>query len=199
MLDSQLISNDFIKVKNNEWVEYIKKTELGFNRVTPVINQYSNIFFVSFGFAIRINVISEIIATINNISDEFKADYTTIGGGFQHLIKFEDSRIQVESIEELETALKIFEGVLENEAKLFFDKYKTVQDIDVELNREDRPKDFLSDFHMVALTSAVLNKNPKAKYWEEFYREKIKNYNQHIKNQYEKLVVYLTDNYVQTT
>ena len=49
------------------------------------------------------------------------------------LIEYEDSRIQVESIEELEAALKIFKGVLEKEANEFFEKYISVASIDLEV------------------------------------------------------------------
>jgi hypothetical protein len=197
MLDSQLISTGFSKVKNNEWVEYVKKTEFGFNRVTPVINQYSTLFFISIGFSIRINDISNIISFFKDVNPNYLEEATTINCAFDSLIKYDDSRIKVESMEELEDAIKLFKGVLEKEANVFFEKYTSVASIDNEVNREDLSKN--SVFYGVSvqpflgLTSAVLNKNPKSKYLENYYREKLVNANQHIKNQYEKLVVYIKE------
>lgn len=199
MLDDQLISKEFVKNKNNEWVEYVKMTEWGFNKVTPVINQYSTLFYISLGFSIRIKSASDILAFLNNISDEYINDYATIGGGFHYLIPYPDNRIKVESQTELKNALSLFKGILDNEATVFFNKYKTVASIDLEVNRENLPKKSLfedvSVQPFVGLTSAVLNKNPQSKYWENYYREKLKSANQHIKNQYEKLVEYLKNNY----
>lgn len=195
MLDYQLISNGFIKIKNNEWVEYEKKTDFGFNRVTPVVNQYSNLFFVSIGFSIRISNISKITSLFKDINPNYLEEATTINCAFDSLTKYDDSRIKVESVEELENAIKLFKGVLEHEAKDFFEKYTSVPSIDMEVNREDLPKN--SVFYGVTvqpflgLTSAYLNNNPRTKYWENFYREKLINANQHIKNQFEKLVIYL--------
>ena len=195
ILDKQLLSSGFLKEKNNEWLEYKKNTDFGFNRITPVIKQYSNLFFVSLGFSIRIDVISDILSTISNISDEHKLDYPTISYGFNYLISSPESRIQIESKEELDEALNLFNEILEKEAIVIFGKFQSVEFFDKEINREDLPKN--SVFYGVSIqpflgiTSAVLNKNPKTKYWESYYREKLINANQHLKNQYEKLVIYL--------
>ncbi|GAB6120135.1 hypothetical protein [Dysgonomonas termitidis] len=196
MIEYHLLPVGFEKKKTNEGSEYLLKTKSGFNCVTPIINQYGSVFYISMAFAIRIDEVSVILSFINNIHDEFE-EFPTINCGFSHLITYDDNRIRVENEEEFNEALKMLSHILENEALDFFEKYKTTADIDKDMNRFNRPKDaFYNDNReLIGLISAVLNKNPQAKYWENYYRESIQKMNQYTKDQYEKLVSYLKENY----
>ena len=199
MVESITVPLGFEKRKTNEGYEYVKKSANGFISVIPIIYQYSTLFFVSIGFGIRINEMSKITLLFSDINPEFWDEATTINCGFSDLVQYDDNRIKVETPEELSSALEILKNVLANEAMEFFKKYETVESIDAEVNRENLPKDSIffgvSVQPFLGLTSAVLNKNPKAKYWENYYKEKLINANQHIKNQYEKLVDHLNENY----
>lgn len=192
MLEQTLIPIGFEKRKTNEGYEYINNTNHGFIGVTPFINQYDKLFFISLSFQIRLNAVSEILVHINNISNEYKETYPTLSFGINSLIKSEDNRIKVETPEDLQEALNLLKKVLENEALRILNQIKSIDDLDKEMNRENRPKDlYTNNAHMIGLIAAVLNKNPNWQYWENYYREKIQNSNQHVKNQYEKLVVFL--------
>lgn len=199
MVESVVIPIGFVKQKTNEGYEYIKKDNYGFVGIIPCIDQYDTLFFISLAFQLRIHEVSEILVCINNISNEFKDGYPSLSFGLNSLVEIEDNRIKAETPEELADALKFLKNVLEKEGVVFFESIKSVDELDKEINRENRHKDLycneISIRPFVGLTSAVLNKNPQSKYWENYYREKLKCANQHIKNQYEKLVEYLKNNY----
>ena len=199
MVEEILLFKGFEKIKTNDGFEYILKSEQGFNSVTPIINQYDSLFFISLSFGLRINPISEITTQFSDINQEYRSQSTTLNVGFDSLIQYQDNRIKVETPEELITGLGIFKHILQNEAMDFFKKYKTVEDLDKEINRENRPKNYLisevSQRPFLGLTCAVLNKNSKKQYWEDYYRKSLTGKNQHLINQFEKLTEYLQLNY----
>ena len=195
MVEEIVLPQGFIKQKNSEGYEYIKKRDNGFIAVNPMIWSYSPLFFISLGFACRINEISQILAHIDNISDEFKDNYTTVGFDIRSLVQVQDERIRVETEEDLQKGLFFLKGVLENQGLPFFENFQTIADFDKDFNRANRPKDLYAHQESIGLISAVLNKNPQAKYWENYYRESIQKMNQYTKSQYEKLVSYLKKNY----
>ena len=101
MLDEKLLNEGFMKIKTNEWIEYEKQREWGFNKITPIINQYSSLFFISLGFGLRINEISQITSLYLDINPDFLKEATTLNFGFNSLNYFEDSRIKVENEDNL--------------------------------------------------------------------------------------------------
>ena len=199
MLDEKLLNEGFMKIKTNEWIEYEKQREWGFNKITPIINQYSSLFFISLGFGLRINEISQITSLYLDINPDFLKEATTLNFGFNSLNYFEDSRIKVENEDNLKFAIKMLADVIDNEALAFFEKYRTASDIDRDVNKIDLPSN--SIFYgvriqpFIGLTSSVLCKSTESKFWEDFYRRRLIDANQHIRNQYEKLVLHLKENF----
>jgi hypothetical protein len=199
MVEEIILPKGFIKQKNSEGYEYVKQRDNGFIVVNPMIWSYSPLFFISLGFTVRINEMSQILAFINNISDEFSDEYPTTSTDIRSLVQVEDERIRVETEDDLLQGLKFLKEILENQGLQFFKNFQTIADFDKDFNRLNRPKDLhcseVSTRPFIGLISAVLNNNPQAKYWENYHRESLQNKNKYLKNQYEKLVNYLKENY----
>jgi len=124
MVEEILLFKGFEKIKTNDGFEYILKSEQGFNSVTPIINQYDSLFFISLSFGLRINPISEITTQFSDINQEYRSQSTTLNVGFDSLIQYQDNRIKVETPEELITGLGIFKHILQNEAMDFLRNIK---------------------------------------------------------------------------
>jgi hypothetical protein len=198
MIDDSIVILGFKKQKNKAGDNYVRYINNGYDGVIPLIDQYGTLYYIYLVFQLRIDEISTILVNVNNIGNEYKSEYPTLGFGLISLMGADDNRIKVETPNELENALNTLKNILENEAMHFFEKIQSVADLDKEMNRNNRPKDLFCheiDRPFVGLISAVLNNNPQKNYWEEYYRDKLKNVNQYVKNQYERLVEYLKQNY----
>jgi len=199
MIENTTCSLGFKKQKNKAGYKYARPILNGYNGIIPLITQYDTLFFISVAFQLRIDDISKILIYIENVGEEFQEEYSTFSFGIIYFDKYTDDRFRIETFEELDNALKTLKNIIEESALVFFENFKTIADIDKEMNKNNRPKDLycneISSRPFVGLIAAVLNKNPQAKYWESYYRENLQNKNQHLKNQYEKLVSYLKENY----
>lgn len=195
MVEDLLLVKGFEKIKTNDGFEYVLKSEYGFNSVTPIINHYNPLVYISLSFGLRINAVSEITTLFSDISEEYRSQSTTLNLGFDSLTGYSDNRIKIETSEELIDGLAILKRVLENGAMDFFSKYKTIEDFDKEINRENRPKNYLisevSQRPFLGVTCAILNNNPGAVYWGNYYKKSLVGKNPHLINQFEKLMDYL--------
>ncbi len=189
MVESLVVGLGFKRQKTNGEDEYIKTTDQGFVGIVPIVIQVDKLFYLSLAFKIRIHEISEILCLINNISEEFKQGYSTLSFGIRTLSKNSNNDIKVEKKEDLETALSVFRELIEIKLLPLFERYKSTEDLDREINNENsNDKLHSGDTEQVGIIAAFLNKNPRAKYWEDYHRKKLQTKNQFTQNQYEKLV-----------
>jgi len=187
----------FIKQKSPDGILYRRLTHFGFNDIPLLIWEYDDLFYLSIGFLIRIDDLNKIFVYYGNYVIYEKDETVTIAADIQTLGYEQDRRIKVQTSDDLSAAIKILKEILMDKGLSFFEKFQTVKSIDDELNRNNRPPNLYCDDIMhrtiIGLTAAALNHNPKFSYWEEFYRDRLKNASQSRKDKYEQLTRHLKD------
>lgn len=194
-VESILLPKGYKKRKSDDTFEYIFKTENGYRSVLPIMRRYGEDAEITMVFSIRIDVVSEIICHIENISEEYRDEAHTFVATISSLGISDRSDIVIRSEKDLEEAIVLIKSVLENQVMLFFEQNQTIADLDKHFNIENLPKDSLFDYPFVGLICAVLNKNPRVNFFENYYRNRIIKKNEHYKQEYENLVAYLKENY----
>lgn len=190
----------FQKQQGGDGIVFRRDTEFGFNDISLLVWLYGDLSYVSLVYSIRIDRINNIFIPYVEYVVHEKDQTITIGADIQTFGYDGDSKIKVESKDDLRNALQTLQKILIEKALPFFDKFTSVASIDEELNRQNRPKNlFCNEIRhrpFIGITAAALNKNQDFVFWENFYREKLKNDIPRAKENYEALVTYLKANFV---
>jgi hypothetical protein len=184
----------FEKQKGEEdWLFY-KNTSFGYNEISLLIWSYDKIFYVGLAFSIRISEINKVCNPYSTFSQTAYETNSTIGAGINSFGYGEDGKIKVETPTELDNAINTLKDILIKNALPFFKHFTTIKSVDEEFNRENRkPHLYVHDTDrcLLGITAAALNQNPNFSYWEQYYRDKLRNASQSRKEKYEALVTQL--------
>jgi|GEM_PF-4001426 len=178
---------------------YIQKTSYGYNKLDFSMSNRRCIGF-SLDFYIRINDINTICNSYNpNYVDTAYDTNPTLSAWLKDF-GFSQFQFFPETKDELTKSLLYLKDMIIEYIIPFFEKYDSVNAIDLELNRINRPANlYINDTFsrpFVAITAAALNKNTEFNYWENYYRKVLKNDIPKARQGYEDLVSLLKEKYV---
>lgn len=190
----------FIKSKEGEDTVFFKPTNYGYKKVPLLIWEYGDLYYISLSFLIRINELNKVFLPYSTFVVKENDESMTLGATIESFGYEGDHKVKVENIEDLGNASKIFNKILKEGAIPFFSKYTSVKSVDEELNRYNRPRDLfcneITGRPVIGITAAALNHNPEFSFWEDYYRGVLNKSPKIFQDKYEKLVVYLKDNYM---
>jgi hypothetical protein len=192
-IDPEVNSLGFIRKQTDDGWRYHKNTNFGHNEISLLIWQYGDIFYVDIVFSIRISDLNKVYNPFTTASPSYYDSNNTINAGFTFDLS-EEGKIKVETLSELERAMRELKRILLDKGIPFFEQFTTIESLDKELNRENREPHLYvhdSDRCVLGLTAAALNQNPNFSYWEQYYRDKLRNASQSRKEKYEALVFHL--------
>lgn len=185
----------FAKYNGSDSIIFHKKTEFGFNEVPLLIWNYGDFFYVSLTFLVRINALNKVFLPYSSYVVHEEDKTMTIGADINTFGYQGDHKIKVETEAELQGALIVLEEILTKNGLTFFENFQTINSVDVELNRMNRPLNlYCHDIvhrPIVGLTAAALNHNPKFEFWVNYYREMLVTTTDHRKKKFEDLVLHL--------
>jgi hypothetical protein len=198
MLDPIIVPFGFKKQKGGDGLIFRRNTGFGFNDISLLIWLYGDVSYVSLAYSIRIDQLNKIFIPYGEYVIHEKDETITLGVDIQTLGYQGDHKIKVESEEDLTNALQALQKITIEKGLSFFDQFTSVESIDRELNRENRPKNLycneIRHRPFLGITAAALNNNQNFSYWENLYREKLKNDIPQAKEKYEALVKHLKEN-----
>jgi hypothetical protein len=186
---------EFTKYKGSDSIIFHKKTEFGFNEVPLLIWNYGDFFYVSLTFLVQVAALNKVFLPYSSYVIHEDDKTMTIGADINMFGYQGDHKIKVETEAELQEALIVLEEILTKSGLTFFENFQTINSIDVELNRMDRPLNlYCHDIvhrPIVGLTAAALNHNPEFELWVNYYRETLLKTTDHRKKKFEDLILYL--------
>lgn len=180
------------ELKNNRIdYDYYKNTKLGYQKVSILISTHGGQLGLSMECSVCISAINTICAPYST----FDASTPTVTASLRDF-GFDKDGYYTNTQQELDNMINIFVSVASQYIIPFFEKYNSINTVDFDLNKEDLHSKDVFYRPFIGITAAALNKNQKFSYWENYYREILKNTSEHRKKKYEDLISLLKEKYV---
>ena len=185
-----LQTNGFKLIEHQDKTDFIRVTEHGYNEIQMLPASYAGHSEFGLAFYIRVNEINSITNLYNTVVESAHGSNPTFGIGLGYF-GIPNGDLIVDTKQQLESVVARLTKVVEDKVLPFFKKFDSVKAFDVEFNRDNRPQNlFLHDAFdrpIVGITAAALSGNPMFPYWEQYYRDRLKNASPHRKEKYEAL------------
>lgn len=180
------------EIKNNRIdYDYYRNTEFGYQEVSILISTHGGQLGLSIKCSVCINAINEICAPYSI----FSVSSPTVTANLRKF-GFDKNGYYTNTQQELDNIINMCVSVASQHIIPFFEKYNNINAIDLNLNREGLHSNDVFYRPFIGITAAALNKNPKFNYWENYYREVLKNDILKARQGYEDLVNLLKERYV---
>ncbi|MBL0739693.1 hypothetical protein [Chryseolinea lacunae] len=172
-------------------VLFHRGTLYGYNQVYISQQVEENVLSITPFFYTRINSINIFANPFLGCPETLFNCNPTIGANLCNL-GLENDILSVRTTDDVENALFIFEGIMETNALPFFETLCCSAAIDLELNRDARPKNlYLNDIierPIVGTVAAMLNRNERFSTLVKYYREMLSDTSTKIEMNYESLL-----------
>ena len=168
---------DGYESKDNYNIYYTRLMKGGWHRVIIGLNGRPGELIPIFGLQVRIDRIIDLLYPVDFIGH---GDQSVVIGNMVSRYSNGQEFSWIFKLEDVHKPVQYLIDFLEREGFGWLERYTSVDDIDKELNRPDRPRDlFISETNRwyKGLVAAVLNKNPEAAYWHGYYRNCVVAYN----------------------
>ena len=191
-----LQENGFKLIEEKNKTDFLKVTEFGYNEIQLLPALYAGHSEFGLSFSIRFDKINSITNLYNTVVESAYSRNPTFGIGLGYF-GIQNENLMVDTAEQVEKVVMLLVKLLKEKVFPFFARYDSIVEMDKEFNRENRPANLylhdVNDRPLIGLAAAALNRNPKFSYWEEYYRNRLKNASQPRKEKYEAFVKYLKD------
>jgi hypothetical protein len=185
--------------KKNDKESLIRKTNLGFDKISILVSSYSPIYIVRFVLNTRFDELELIMNSFRDMNPKFINKTPSFMVRQELLIKKDRYEYHIETEKDIKDMGSDFEKFMNDHGWSFFEKYNDLEAIHVDVNSSPKEpcllyNDKCSRAMYGVLVAKILNKTEFDQLVVE-YRDYLKGWNEYDQGRYEKLVMYLKNEY----